>query len=61
MRGCSRFALFALAAVMTTATASAARAQGLRRFAIVVGNDNGGGDTRPLLYAGADARKVYDI
>src|SRR6266540_753524 len=41
--------------------APAARGQGLRRFAIVAGNDGGGGDTRPLLYASADARKVYDI
>jgi hypothetical protein len=38
-----------------------ARAETLHRFAIVAGNDRGGGDTRPLLYAGADARKVYDI
>ncbi|HEY7374805.1 MAG TPA: caspase family protein, partial [Polyangia bacterium] len=51
-----------LAAVTVTAAAPAARAQaGLRRFAIVAGNDSGGGDTRALLYAGADARKVYDI
>src|SRR6478609_7917595 len=55
----SRIALLALLAV--TATASTVRAQGLRRFAIVAGNDTGGGDTRSLLYAGADARKVYDI
>ena len=41
--------------------AIAARAQALRRFAIVAGNDDGGGDTRALLYAGADARKVHDI
>jgi hypothetical protein len=37
------------------------RAEGLHRFAVIVGNDTGGGDTRPLLYARADARKVYDI
>ena len=59
MRASSRLALVALLAV--TAAASTARAQGLRRFAIVAGNDTGGGDTRPLLYASADARKVYDI
>ena len=57
--GRSRIALLALLAV--TAAAPVARAQGLRRFAIVAGNDTGGGDTRSLLYAGADARKVYDI
>ena len=44
-----------------TAAASPARAQALRRFAIVAGNDVGGGDTRSLLYASADARKVHDI
>jgi uncharacterized caspase-like protein len=38
-----------------------ARAEGLRRFAVVIGNDSGGRDTRPLLYARADARKVHDI
>jgi hypothetical protein len=38
-----------------------ARAEGLHRFAVIVGNDTGGSDTRPLLYARADARKVYDI
>ena len=50
-----------LASFAVTSAASSARAQGLRRFAIVAGNDTGGGDTRSLLYAGADARKVYDI
>src|SRR5262245_11537344 len=59
MRAGSRLALVALLAV--TAAAGPARAQGLRRFAIVAGNDTGGGDTRSLMYAGADARKVYDI
>jgi len=54
-----KLALFALLAV--AASASTARAQGLRRFAIVAGNDTGGGDTRSLLYAGADARKVHEI
>jgi hypothetical protein len=38
-----------------------ARAEGLHRFAVIVGNDTGGNDTRPLLYAKADARKVHDI
>ncbi len=59
MRVGSKLALVLLLAA--TAAASTARAQGLRRFAIVAGNDTGGGDTRSLLYAGADARKVYDI
>jgi hypothetical protein len=41
--------------------APVARADGLHRFAVIVGNDKGGSDTRPLLYARADAQKVYDI
>jgi len=60
-RTLTRIVLVALVAVAATATASTARAQGLRRFAIVAGNDTGGGETRALLYASADARKVYDI
>src|SRR5207248_8198754 len=60
MRSSARLASFALFAALA-ATASAARAQGLRRFAIVAGNDLGGGDTKSLLYASADARKVHEI
>ena len=52
-------AVSALAALL--AAAPEARAQGLQRFAVVVGNDTGGRDTRPLLYARAAARKVHDI
>jgi hypothetical protein len=52
---------FVVSLAAVAAAPSAARAQALRRFAIVAGNDNGGGDTRALLYASADARKVYDI
>jgi len=51
----------ATALIATLAAGAAARAQTLHRFAVIVGNDQGGGDTRPLLYAGADAAKVYDI
>jgi hypothetical protein len=57
----ARLALLASVVVALAATAPAARAQGLRRFALVAGNDVGGGDTRSLLYASADARKVHDI
>jgi hypothetical protein len=53
--------LRSLAIALLVLTAPAARAEGLHRFAIVAGNDNGGGDTRPLLYASADAVKVHDI
>jgi hypothetical protein len=58
-----RLPTLAVTALLLAAPAPRARAAeaGLRRFAIVVGNDQGGGDTRPLLYATADARKVYDI
>src|SRR5262252_6773885 len=58
-----RLPALAVTALLLAAAAPRAGAAdaGLRRFAIVVGNDQGGGDTRPLLYASADARKVYDI
>jgi hypothetical protein len=49
------------AAVATWFAAPGARADDLHRYAVIVGNDTGGPDTRPLLYARADARKVYDI
>jgi caspase domain-containing protein len=51
----------ALLVVPPLAAARDACAQGLRRLAVVAGNDSGGDDTRPLLYARDDARKVYDI
>jgi uncharacterized caspase-like protein len=50
-----------LIALCLLAGAVPARAEGLRRFAVVIGNDSGGRDTRPLLYARSDARKVHDI
>jgi hypothetical protein len=54
--------LLALVAVATVALASGeAGATTTRRFALIVGNDNGGGDTRPLLYAGEDARRIHDV
>lgn len=34
---------------------------GQRRFALVVGNDQGGGDTRPLMYAAADAKRIHEV
>lgn len=39
----------------------AAFAQGLHRYAVVVGNDEGGEGTRPLLYARDDAKRIKDI
>jgi len=51
----------ALITALLWGTARDACAQALRRLAIVVGNDTGGGDTRPLLYARDDAKKVYEI
>ena len=32
-----------------------------QRFALVIGNDLGGGDTQPLLYARQDARRMRDV
>jgi hypothetical protein len=48
--------VLALLAVLAPASA---RAQ--HRYALIVGNDRGGGDTRPLRYASEDARKVYAV
>lgn len=48
-----------LCALLATATPAAAAPQ--HRYALIVGNDQGGGDTRPLRYAGEDARRVYDV
>jgi hypothetical protein len=50
-----------LATAALTAALFSAEAQTLHRFALIAGNDRGGGDTRPLLYAQDDARKIYDI
>ncbi len=50
---------FALAAALLCALP--ASGQGLRRFAVIAGNDEGGESTRPLLYAREDARKIHDI
>jgi hypothetical protein len=36
-------------------------AAAVRRFALVAGNNEGGSDTRPLLYATADAQKVHTV
>jgi hypothetical protein len=41
--------------------ATAAHADVLRRFALVAGNDEGGGDTRPLQFARDDARKMFEL
>ncbi|HEY0713273.1 MAG TPA: caspase family protein [Polyangia bacterium] len=38
-----------------------APSDGLRRFALVAGNNEGGEDTRELRYAGDDARKLYAV
>ena len=54
---CSRRQLGALALGLLLATA--AQAEPLRRFALIIGNDEGGSDTRPLSYAREDARKMH--
>jgi hypothetical protein len=50
-----RVGLF-LALLLTPALASAER-----RFALVAGNDAGGPDTRPLLFASEDARRIHAV
>jgi hypothetical protein len=49
--------LIALALLLATA----AQAEPMRRFALVIGNDHGGSDTRPLRYAREDARKMHGL
>jgi hypothetical protein len=51
----------ALVLSLALSVAVEARAEELRRFALVAGNDDGGRDTRPLLYARQDARKLHEI
>ena len=50
-----------LAIAMIILGALPARAQGMRRFALIAGNDDGGDGTRRLLYARDDARKIHEI
>jgi Caspase domain len=50
----------ALAAMVLAARPTAA-ADGLRRFALIAGNNEGGADTKPLLYAGEDAKKIHAV
>lgn len=54
-----------VALVLALAAPAPVRAESLgkaiRRFALVVGNNQGGSDTRPLLYAADDARKVHAV
>lgn len=38
-----------------------AAGEGLRRLAVIAGNDDGGEGTRPLLYAQEDARRIHGI
>src|SRR5262245_15050757 len=63
-----RTATLALALAFTALTAAsraygmqAPEAGGQRRFALVIGNDTGGDDTRPLLFASEDARKLHAV
>jgi hypothetical protein len=50
-----------LAALYAAGGLAASPTRGERRYAVVVGNDHGGDDTRPLLYATADARRIHDV
>jgi hypothetical protein len=51
----------ACAVAVACALGGTARAAGHPRYALIVGNDTGGGDTRPLLYASEDARRIHDV
>ncbi|HYI01483.1 caspase family protein [Hyalangium sp.] len=51
--------LGALALALLLATT--VQAEPMRRFALVIGNDEGGSDTRPLSYAREDARKMHGL
>ncbi len=52
----------ALALILVALSAvGPSRASVQRRFAVVVGNDTGGSDTRPLLYATEDARRFETV
>lgn len=48
-------------ALLLTLLATVAQAQPPRRFALVVGNDEGGVETRPLRYAREDARRMHGL
>jgi hypothetical protein len=54
-------ALAAVAALSAMESSASAEEQRLRRFALIAGNDSGGSDTKPLLYATADARQVHAV
>jgi Caspase domain len=53
--------LLTLLLAMLPLVATPARAAGQHRFALIVGNDQGGADTRPLRFATEDARKVHAV
>ena len=53
-----RWLLLIVAALTCRAAVAAAQE---RRFALLVGNDRGGRDTRPLVYASSDARRLHDV
>lgn len=47
--------------LMAALAATSAWGQPVRRLALVAGNDHGGRDTRTLVYATEDARKLHEI
>jgi hypothetical protein len=55
-------AVVAWAAVVCCALSSGPSFGGnQQKFALVIGNDSGGEDTRPLLYATSDARRIHHV
>ncbi|HEY3803973.1 MAG TPA: caspase family protein [Kofleriaceae bacterium] len=59
----SRILLFTVCAIAIarSATAAPAATQPLRRFALVIGSNNGGGELDKLRYAGHDATTIADV
>jgi len=58
----SRVALAVALALCLTSPGRRAEAEpGIRRFALLVGNNDGGPGTRPLLYAREDAHKLHEL
>jgi hypothetical protein len=55
------FAAALLLALVRAEAEPRAATSGLRRFALVAGNNEGGADTRPLLYATSDAQKIHTV
>jgi hypothetical protein len=61
MKQIGRYLLRAGPALLLALVLAPAHASTQRRFALVVGNDVGGPETRPLLFASEDARRLHAV